>query len=93
MTVFRIDLTIRVEGMTSLKEKRGVVSRIKTLVKKSYNAGIAESQLNDALDYIGITIALIITPETDHRTWIDRLIERIEIISEGITESEEVSEV
>ena len=93
ITVFRIELTIKVEGIRSLKEKRGVISRIKTLVKKTYNAGIAESHLNDALDYIGITIALIITTGTDHRTLIDRLIERIEVLSGGITETEEIIEV
>jgi len=81
-------MTIRVDEVFSLKQKRSIIRRIKTYIINSNNACIAESHQQDSLRYIGLTIGVLTNKTNSLQSLKEKLIEEIEMMSEGFVEEE-----
>ena len=89
----KIILTVRVEEVFSLKQKRSIIKRIKTHVSNTYNACIAESHKQDSLRYIGLTIGLLSNKKDRLQTLLIKLTEEVEWISEGFVEEQVIDKI
>ena len=89
----KLILTVRVEGVFSLKQKRSIVKRLKTYVVNTCNACIAESHQQDSLRYIGLTIGFLSNSANVSNSLLQKLTEEIEIISEGLIEEEQIQQL
>ena len=89
----KIILTIRVEEVFSLKQKRSIIKRIKTHVYNTYNACIAESHEQDSLLYLGLTIGLLSNKKDGLQSLLEKLTEEIEWISEGYVEERIIDKI
>jgi len=86
----KLMLTLRIDEVFSLKQKRSIIKQIKTHVISAYNACIAESHDQDSLRYIGITIGLLSKNEVTLRSQMMKIIQEVEFISEGFVEKDEI---
>ncbi|MDN5359037.1 MAG: hypothetical protein PWQ84_100 [Thermotogaceae bacterium] len=89
----KLILTIRVDQVFSLKQKRSIIKKMKTHVLNTYNACIAESHQQDSLRYLGITIGILSNKKNGLQSLLEKLMEEIEIISEGIIEKKEIDNI
>jgi len=89
-TLVKIILTVRVDEVFSLKQKRSILKKIKTHVLNTYNACIAESHNQDSLRYVGITIGILSNKKDGLQSLIEKINEQIEIRSEGFIEDEKI---
>ncbi len=90
MTVaVKYSFKIRIEEIFSLKEKRTLVNRIKTHLKKNYDCCLVESGFQDSLRYIEMTASYISFSENEVYKIKDNMSVSIELISGGMIESEE----
>lgn len=72
------DLTIRIKGINSLKEKRSFIKRLKNLLYKNYNASVIESNFNDSHEFLTLTFAIV----SKDKDYLLKLINNIEEIVE-----------
>ena len=86
----KLVLTLRIDEVFSLKQKRSIIKRIKTRILSSYNSCFAESHDQDSLRYIGITIGILSKNEEGLRSQQMRIIQEVEFISEGFVEKDEI---
>ncbi len=84
----KITMTVRIDEVFSLKQKRSIIKRIKSHVLSSYNACIAETHNQDSLRYIGITVGILSNKADALQSILDKLNEEVELISEGFVEKE-----
>ncbi len=89
-TLAKIILTVRIDEVFSLKQKRSILKKIKTHVLNRYNACIAESHNQDSLRYVGITIGILSHQKSSLQSLVEKINEQIEIISEGFVEEEKI---
>ncbi len=89
----KLILTIRVDQVFSLKQKRSIINKIKTHILNTYNACFAESHQQDSLRYLGITIGILSNKKNGLKSLLEKLMEEIEIISEGFIEKDEIDNI
>lgn len=89
----KLTLTIRVDEVFSLKQKRSIIKKIKTHVLNAYKACIVESHQQDTLRYIGLTIGFLSKNNCGIQTIKEELMQEIEMISEGFIEEETLDQI
>lgn len=83
-------VSIRVEGLASLKEKRSVITRTKNVLTRIFQLSIIESHDQDALQYIGFSLCFISHHPTEAQSRWERIQSELEKQTGGWLESEEV---
>ncbi|MFW6263683.1 MAG: DUF503 family protein [Thermotogota bacterium] len=89
----KLILTIRVDEVFSLKQKRSIIKRTKTHIFNTYNACIAESHKHDSLRYIGLTIGILSNKKDGLQSLLEKVIEEVELITEGFVEEERLDKI
>jgi hypothetical protein len=82
-------LRIRVEGISSLKEKRSIVSRTKNVLTRMYQISIIESHDQNALVYIGLSLSYISHNRSEAQQRWDKILSELEKQTGGWLETEE----
>jgi len=74
MFCIKLELKIRLFGISSLKDKRSVVKTLINSLRKKYNVSALEGNYNDSKNYMGIFVSSL----SQSRDYLLKLIEQIE---------------
>ncbi len=88
---YKYEVTIRVDGVFSLKDKRSLVGRLKGVLSNEWKVCVCESHHQDDLRYVGLTIAFLSTVKNQADAYLSRLEVMLEEESNGILESSALS--
>jgi len=87
----KYEVTLRIDGLFSLKSKRSLVGRLKAILSARWKVCVCESHRQDDLKYIGLTIAYLASTRNQAEDILHRLGVALEEESNGIIESSELS--
>jgi uncharacterized protein YlxP (DUF503 family) len=79
-----LELTFRLDGCRSLKDKRSVVKSLVDRVRHRFNVSAAETEHQDVWDLAGVGIAVI----SGDRGVVERLLAELTDYAEATTEAE-----
>ncbi len=82
-------LRIRVEGFSSLKGKRSIVSRTKNVLVRMYQVSIIESHDQNTLGYIGLSLSYISHNRSEAQQRWEKILAELEKQTGGWLETEE----
>ncbi len=78
MNIGAARITLRVSHSRSLKDKRRVVNSLRQRTRSKFNVGIAEVELNDALQTLTLGIVCVSNSAVHAAQMVDRVVEFIE---------------
>jgi uncharacterized protein YlxP (DUF503 family) len=84
----KLIITVKIDEVFSLKQKRSIVRNIKNYIQKSFNACIAESHDQDSLKYIGFTIGILLKTPDELSSKKETIFLTMEELSQGFIENE-----
>lgn len=88
----KANLILRVKGINSLKEKRGIIKRIKNLLDKKYNASVIESDFHESHEFISLTYSIVSNDKNFLLKIIEEIEERVEV-EYGVIVSEHIYDI
>ncbi|MDK2945384.1 DUF503 family protein [Geotoga petraea] len=86
------NITTRIRGLKSLKEKRSIVKRMKNMLDKYYNASVIESDFNDSHEFISLTYSIVSKDKDYLLNVLENIEERIEV-EYGVSISEHLYDI
>ncbi len=79
MNVGIVNLRVRIFGVRTLKEKRGIVRRILNELRKKYNISVSEVGAQDSKTFLEIGIATVNTNKASIERTFDAILEYLEM--------------
>ncbi len=59
MNVGLVSMRIRLFGINSIKEKRSIVKRLTSFIRKKYNVSVSEVGYQDSKDFLELALAMV----------------------------------
>lgn len=78
MIILAGTIELHLPGVTSLKEKRGIIKSLMNRVRKTFNVAIAEVELNDVWQSAALGIAIVSTGSAHAEAVLDNVLGWIE---------------
>ncbi|ACM22914.1 MULTISPECIES: DUF503 domain-containing protein [Thermotoga] len=79
MNIGVVNLRVRLFGVRSLKEKRGILRRLMNDLRKKYNISISEVGAHDSKNFFEIGIAMVNTDKAFIEKVFDAIIDYLEL--------------